>query len=95
MEEAAEAAGHGAASVWMGQRLDYDAIGLAALNGTENPADLALIGDEDTVAAGLRAYAEAGATEIVLTAHHDLDAATRSRTRRLAGTLAREAGSRP
>ncbi|WP_189153226.1 TIGR03564 family F420-dependent LLM class oxidoreductase [Lentzea pudingi] len=65
-----------------------------ALNGTENPADLALIGDEDTVAAGLRAYAEAGATEIVLTAHHDLDAATQRRTRRLAGTLAREAGSR-
>ncbi|SDO70629.1 TIGR03564 family F420-dependent LLM class oxidoreductase [Lentzea jiangxiensis] len=58
-----------------------------ALNGTENPVDLALIGDEDTVADGLRAYAEAGATEIVLTAHHDLDAATQSRTRRLAGAL--------
>ncbi|MDX3660067.1 TIGR03564 family F420-dependent LLM class oxidoreductase [Streptomyces sp. ID05-26A] len=65
-----------------------------ALNGTEDPSDLALIGDEDTVAAGLRAYAEAGATEIVLTAHHDLDAATRSRTRRLAGLLARAGGSR-
>lgn len=59
-----------------------------ALNGTEDPVDLALIGDEDAVAAGLRAYAEAGATEIVLTAHHDLDAATQSRTRRLAGMLA-------
>ncbi|RDI32143.1 hypothetical protein [Lentzea flaviverrucosa] len=65
-----------------------------ALNGTENPADLALIGDEDTVAAGLRAYAEAGATEIVLTAHHDLDAATQSRTRRLAGMLAQDASRR-
>lgn len=65
-----------------------------ALNGTENPADLALVGDEDTVAAGLRAYAEAGATEIVLTAHHDLDPATQSRTRRLAGALAREVSPR-
>ncbi|MCX2955151.1 TIGR03564 family F420-dependent LLM class oxidoreductase [Lentzea sp. NEAU-D7] len=61
-----------------------------ALNGTENPADLALIGDEDEVAAGLRAYVEAGATEVVLTAHHDLDAATQSRTRRLAGALQRD-----
>ncbi|GHH27527.1 TIGR03564 family F420-dependent LLM class oxidoreductase [Lentzea cavernae] len=60
-----------------------------ALNGTENPVDLALIGDEDTVAAGVREYVEAGATEVVLTAHHDLDAATQSRTRRLAGALAR------
>lgn len=62
-----------------------------ALNGTENPVDLALIGDEDTVAKGLRAYVEAGATEVVLTAHHDLDAATQSRTRRLAGALTRDA----
>lgn len=63
-----------------------------ALNGTENPVDLALIGDEDTVANGLRAYAEAGVTEIVLTAHHELDAATQTRTRRLAGELAKAAG---
>lgn len=62
------------------------------LNGTEHPVDLALIGDEDTVADGLRRYAEAGATDIVLTAHHDLDPATQSRTRRLAGALARSAG---
>ncbi|MET9232210.1 TIGR03564 family F420-dependent LLM class oxidoreductase [Lentzea sp. NPDC003310] len=60
-----------------------------ALNGTEDPADLALVGDEDTVAKGVREYVEAGATEVVLTAHHDLDAATQSRTRRLAGELSR------
>ncbi|GLY47704.1 TIGR03564 family F420-dependent LLM class oxidoreductase [Lentzea sp. NBRC 102530] len=59
------------------------------LNGTENPVDLALIGDEDAVAEGVREYVEAGATEVVLTAHHDLDAATQSRTRALAGALAR------
>ncbi|WP_218920521.1 hypothetical protein [Lentzea guizhouensis] len=63
------------------------------LNGTEDPVDLALIGDEETVAAGVRRYVEAGATEVVLTAHHDLDAATQSRTRRLAGELARAARS--
>lgn len=50
-----------------------------------------MIGDEDHVAEGPRQYAEAGATEIVLTAHHDLDAATRSRTRRSAGDLAKDA----
>ncbi|HEX7303245.1 TIGR03564 family F420-dependent LLM class oxidoreductase [Lentzea sp.] len=60
-----------------------------ALNGTEDPADVALIGDEDTVAKGVREYVEAGATEVVLTGHHDLDAATQSRTRRLAGALGR------
>ncbi|SEQ82158.1 F420-dependent oxidoreductase, MSMEG_4879 family [Lentzea xinjiangensis] len=64
-----------------------------ALNGTENPVDLALIGDEEHVAKGLRQYAEAGATEIVLTAHHDLDPAVQSRTRRLAGELAKAVGS--
>ena len=64
-----------------------------ALNGTENPEDLALIGDEDTVADGVRAYVEAGATEVVLTAHHDLDAATQSRTRGLAGALSRDASA--
>ncbi|MFJ5986164.1 TIGR03564 family F420-dependent LLM class oxidoreductase [Lentzea sp. NPDC092896] len=59
------------------------------LNDTENPVDLALIGDEDHVAKGVREYVEAGATEVVLTAHHDLDADTQSRTRRLAGELAK------
>ncbi|HUQ62068.1 TIGR03564 family F420-dependent LLM class oxidoreductase [Lentzea sp.] len=60
-----------------------------ALNGTEDPVEVALIGDEDTVAKGVRQYVEAGATEVVLTGHHDLDAATQSRTRRLAGALGR------
>ncbi len=31
-----------------------------ALNGTENPVDVVLIGDEDHVAKGLRGYADAG-----------------------------------
>lgn len=65
---------------------------ILALNGTEHPVELALIGDEDTVAAGVRRYVEAGATEVVFTAQEDLDPATRSRTRRLAGALARQAG---
>jgi F420-dependent oxidoreductase-like protein len=59
-----------------------------ALSGTDDPSDLALVGDEDTVADGLRRYADAGATEIVLTAHQMLDPATRTRTRKLAGALA-------
>jgi alkanesulfonate monooxygenase SsuD/methylene tetrahydromethanopterin reductase-like flavin-dependent oxidoreductase (luciferase family) len=41
------------------------------------------------LADGLRRYADAGATEIVLTAYQGLDRATRSRTWRLAGALAR------
>ncbi|MEU7474683.1 TIGR03564 family F420-dependent LLM class oxidoreductase [Lentzea sp. NPDC042327] len=61
------------------------------LNGTERPEELALLGDEDTVAEGLRRYVEAGATEVVLTAHHDLSPAVQTRTRRLAGALARAA----
>jgi hypothetical protein len=74
--EACEAAGHGVDSVWLGQRLNFD------------PTDLALVGDEDTVADGLRRYAGAGATEIVLTAHQMLDPATQTRTRKLVGALA-------
>jgi F420-dependent oxidoreductase-like protein len=59
-----------------------------ALSGVDDPVELALVGDEDTVADGLRRYADAGATEIVLTAHHGLDPAIRTRTWRLAGALA-------
>jgi F420-dependent oxidoreductase-like protein len=62
-----------------------------ALSGTDDPTDLALVGDEDAVAAELRRYAEAGATEIVLTAHQQFDRAVQSRTWRLAGALARAA----
>ncbi|SHF92435.1 TIGR03564 family F420-dependent LLM class oxidoreductase [Streptoalloteichus hindustanus] len=64
-----------------------------ALSGVDDPMDLALLGDEDTVAAGLRRYVEAGATEIVLTGHLGLDPAIQSRTRRLAGALARATAS--
>jgi alkanesulfonate monooxygenase SsuD/methylene tetrahydromethanopterin reductase-like flavin-dependent oxidoreductase (luciferase family) len=49
---------------------------------------LVVVGDEDTVAAGLRRYLDAGATEITLS-HTDLAGeADRVRTWRLAGELA-------
>ncbi|OLR94892.1 TIGR03564 family F420-dependent LLM class oxidoreductase [Actinokineospora bangkokensis] len=60
------------------------------LSGVENPVDLALIGDEETVARGLAEYADAGATEVVLTANESLPLEVQERTRALAGALARE-----
>jgi alkanesulfonate monooxygenase SsuD/methylene tetrahydromethanopterin reductase-like flavin-dependent oxidoreductase (luciferase family) len=47
-----------------------------------------LAGDEDTVAAGLRRYLDAGATEITLTYTDVAGEADRARTWRLAGELA-------
>ena len=48
----------------------YDAVPsyarVIAEEGADHAADLALIGDEETVAAGLHRYRDAGATEIVL-----------------------------
>ena len=69
----------------------YDAVpsyaGVVAEEGVDRAADLALIGDEDTVAAGLRRYHDAGATEIVLT-NTDLGGPkARTRTWQLAGAL--------
>jgi F420-dependent oxidoreductase-like protein len=69
----------------------YDAVPsyakVLAEEGVAHAADLALIGDEQTVAAGLRRYADAGATEIVLT-QTDLGGDTaRVRTWELAGSL--------
>jgi alkanesulfonate monooxygenase SsuD/methylene tetrahydromethanopterin reductase-like flavin-dependent oxidoreductase (luciferase family) len=71
----------------------YDAMPsytrVIAEEGAEHAADLALIGDEETVAAGLRRYRDAGATEIVL-AQTDLGGPrARTRTWKLAGSLAR------
>lgn len=57
--------------------------------GVDRPAELVVAGDEDTVAAGIRRYLDAGATDIVLS-HTDLAGeADRARTWRLAGELAR------
>ena len=56
--------------------------------GVDRAAELVVVGDEDTVAAGLRRYLDAGATEITLS-HTDLAGeADRVRTWRLAGELA-------
>ncbi|MFI9510935.1 TIGR03564 family F420-dependent LLM class oxidoreductase [Nocardia sp. NPDC052566] len=61
------------------------------LSGAASAADLAIIGDEERVAAGLAAYFEAGATEIVV-GNTDLGTdADRLRTWKLLGELARKA----
>lgn len=57
------------------------------LESAAHAADLALIGDERTVAAGLRRYFDAGATEIVLIQSGMRSARERLRTWRLAGSL--------
>ncbi len=62
---------------------------MVAEEGVARAADLALIGDEETAAAGLRRYVEAGATEIVLTNTDLGGTAARARTWRLAGALTR------
>ena len=76
----------------------YDAVPsyarVIAEEGADHAADLALIGDEETVTAGLRRYLDAGATEIVL-AQTDLGGSeARSRTWKLAGALARDLTTR-
>lgn len=58
------------------------------LSGATRAADLALIGDEETVAAGVRRYREAGATEVVFTATDLGSDADRHRTWKLLGELA-------
>ncbi|MGW3662003.1 LLM class F420-dependent oxidoreductase [Streptomyces sp. NPDC005141] len=59
------------------------------LSGGTRAADLAVIGDEETVAAEVRRYREAGATEVVFTATDLGGAADRRRTWKLLGELAR------
>jgi alkanesulfonate monooxygenase SsuD/methylene tetrahydromethanopterin reductase-like flavin-dependent oxidoreductase (luciferase family) len=58
------------------------------LSGGTRAADLAVIGDEETVAAGVRRYREAGATEVVFTTTDLGGEADRRRTWKLLGELA-------
>ncbi|MDQ0585735.1 TIGR03564 family F420-dependent LLM class oxidoreductase [Streptomyces rishiriensis] len=60
------------------------------LSGATRAADLAVIGDEETVAAEVRRYREAGATEVVFTATDLGGEADRRRTWKLLGELAGE-----
>lgn len=58
------------------------------------PADeLALIGDEDTVAAGIERYLDAGATEVSIAYSHFGGTADQRRTFALAGELNRARAS--
>lgn len=58
------------------------------LEGASRAADLAVIGDEDTVAAAVRRYVDAGATEVVFTRTELGSAADQQRTWTLLGELA-------
>ena len=62
--------------------------------GISNVADLALIGDEETVAAGIRRYLDAGATDVRVSPAAFATDEERIRTWRLVGQLARDAGRR-
>jgi alkanesulfonate monooxygenase SsuD/methylene tetrahydromethanopterin reductase-like flavin-dependent oxidoreductase (luciferase family) len=57
--------------------------------GVSHPVEMALIGDEETVAVGIHEYFEAGATEVVIAQSGLRSAADRLRTWRLAGELNR------
>ncbi|MFD3945351.1 TIGR03564 family F420-dependent LLM class oxidoreductase [Streptomyces sp. NPDC058579] len=59
-----------------------------ALSGAERAAEVAVIGDEETVAAEVRRYREAGATEVVFTATDLGGEDDRRRTWKLLGELA-------
>ncbi|WP_030693036.1 LLM class F420-dependent oxidoreductase [Streptomyces globisporus] len=60
-----------------------------ALSGADRAAGLAVIGDEETVAAEVRRYREAGATEVVFTATDLGGEDDRRRTWKLLGELSR------
>jgi F420-dependent oxidoreductase-like protein len=62
--------------------------------GISNVADLALVGDEETVAAGLRCYLDAGATDVRVSPAAFATDEERLRTWRLVGELARDAAGR-
>jgi len=62
--------------------------------GISHPADLALVGDEETVAAGLRRYLDGGATDIRVSPAAFATDEERLRTWQLVGELARDAASR-
>jgi F420-dependent oxidoreductase-like protein len=57
--------------------------------GAEHAGDLAVIGDEESVAAGLRRYLDAGATEVIATETDLGGPVDRDRTWRLLGELSR------
>jgi len=61
-----------------------------ALEGAERAADLTVVGDEETVAAAVRRYVDAGATEVVFTQTDLAGDADRLRTWRLLGQLNQE-----
>jgi len=63
--------------------------------GITHPSDLALIGDEEAVAAGIRRYLEAGATDIRVSPAAFATDEDRRRTWRLVGDLARQADPAP
>ncbi|MEV4129967.1 TIGR03564 family F420-dependent LLM class oxidoreductase [Nocardia sp. NPDC049707] len=64
------------------------------LEGASRAAELALIGDEETIAAGIQRYYDAGATEVVLTTTDLAGPDDQHRTWALAGALAADrAGS--
>jgi F420-dependent oxidoreductase-like protein len=60
---------------------------ILAAGGVAHPAELALIGDEATVAAGLRGYFDAGATEVIIIQAGMRSGRDRLRTWQLAGQL--------
>ena len=62
--------------------------------GISHAADLALIGDEETVAAGIQRYLDAGATDVRISPAAFATNEERLRTWRLVGELARDAASR-
>lgn len=64
---------------------------VVALEGASKAADLLVAGDEETVAAEVRRYFDAGATEVVLTQTGITGPADQARTWRLLGDLARGA----
>ena len=61
--------------------------------GIEHPAELALIGDEETVAAGIWRYLDAGATDVRVSPAAFATDEDRRRTWRLVGQLARDAAT--
>jgi hypothetical protein len=62
---------------------------VTALAGASRTADLVTLGDEQTVAAAVRNYFDAGATEVIATQTNLLGEQARLRTWQLFGELAR------
>ncbi|HET6503426.1 MAG TPA: TIGR03564 family F420-dependent LLM class oxidoreductase [Amycolatopsis sp.] len=81
-----------AREVAVGQLAFYDQVPsyqrVIELEGASRAADLAVIGDEETVAAQVKRYFDAGATEVVVTATDLTGAADERRTWKLLGEIA-------